>query len=35
MSGVLVALLGFGGMLALIALRLHVGIAMFVTGCLG
>lgn len=35
MSGALVALLGFGGMLALIALRLHVGIAMFVTGCLG
>ena len=35
MSGTLVALLGFGGMLALIALRLHVGIAMFVTGCLG
>jgi tripartite ATP-independent transporter DctM subunit len=35
MSGVWVALLGFGGMLALIALRLHVGIAMFVTGCLG
>ena len=35
MSGTLVALFGFGGMLALIALRLHVGIAMFVTGCLG
>ncbi len=35
MSGALVALLGFGLMLALIALRLHVGIAMFVTGCLG
>jgi C4-dicarboxylate transporter, DctM subunit len=35
MSGTLIALLGFGGMLALIALRLHVGIAMFVTGCLG
>jgi tripartite ATP-independent transporter DctM subunit len=35
MSGSLVALLGFGGMLVLIALRLHVGIAMFVTGCLG
>lgn len=35
MSGAWVALLGFGGMLVLIALRLHVGIAMFVTGCLG
>jgi tripartite ATP-independent transporter DctM subunit len=35
MSGTWVALLGFGGMLMLIALRLHVGIAMFVTGCLG
>lgn len=35
MSGTLIALLGFGGMLVLIALRLHVGIAMFVTGCLG
>jgi tripartite ATP-independent transporter DctM subunit len=35
MSGTWVALIGFGGMLALIALRLHVGIAMFVTGCLG
>ncbi len=35
MSGVWVALLGFGAMLALIALRLHVGVAMFVTGCLG
>lgn len=35
MSGTLVALLGFGGMLVLIALRLHVGVAMFVTGCLG
>jgi tripartite ATP-independent transporter DctM subunit len=35
MSGTLVALLGFGAMLALIALRLHVGVAMFVTGCLG
>jgi tripartite ATP-independent transporter DctM subunit len=35
MSGTWVALLGFGGMLVLIALRLHVGIAMFVTGCLG
>jgi C4-dicarboxylate transporter, DctM subunit len=34
-SGTWVALLGFGGMLMLIALRLHVGIAMFVTGCLG
>lgn len=35
MSGSLIALIGFGGMLVLIALRLHVGIAMFVTGCLG
>jgi C4-dicarboxylate transporter, DctM subunit len=35
MSGTWVALLGFGGMLVLIAVRLHVGIAMFVTGCLG
>ena len=35
MSGTWIALIGFGGMLALIALRLHVGIAMFVTGCLG
>lgn len=35
MSGTWVALIGFGGMLVLIALRLHVGIAMFVTGCLG
>jgi C4-dicarboxylate transporter, DctM subunit len=35
MSGTWVALLGFGGMLTLIALRLHVGAAMFVTGCLG
>ena len=35
MSGTWVALLGFGGMLVLIALRLHVGIAMFVTGCIG
>jgi C4-dicarboxylate transporter, DctM subunit len=34
-SGTWIALLGFGFMLALIALRLHVGIAMFVTGCLG
>jgi tripartite ATP-independent transporter DctM subunit len=34
-SGTWIALLGFGVMLALIALRLHVGIAMFVTGCLG
>ena len=35
MSGTWIALIGFGGMLVLIALRLHVGIAMFVTGCLG
>jgi C4-dicarboxylate transporter, DctM subunit len=35
MSGTWIALIGFGGMLALIALRLHVGIAMFVAGCLG
>ena len=35
MSGTWIALIGFGGMLALIALRLHVGVAMFVTGCLG
>jgi len=35
MSGTWIALLGFGGMLALIAMRLHVGIAMFVTGCAG
>lgn len=35
MSGTWIALIGFAGMLALIALRLHVGIAMFVTGCLG
>src|SRR6185436_5824941 len=35
MSGTWIALIGFGGMLALIALRLHVGIAMFVTGCVG
>jgi C4-dicarboxylate transporter DctM subunit len=35
MSGTWIALIGFGGMLALIALRLHVGLAMFVTGCLG
>jgi C4-dicarboxylate transporter DctM subunit len=35
MSGTWIALIGFGGMLALIALRLHVGIAMFATGCLG
>jgi tripartite ATP-independent transporter DctM subunit len=35
MSGAWIALIGFGAMLALIALRLHVGIAMFVTGCLG
>ena len=35
MSGSWIALLGFGLMLGLIALRLHVGIAMFVTGCLG
>lgn len=35
MSGTWIALLGFGFMLVLIALRLHVGIAMFVTGCLG
>ena len=35
MSGTWIALLGFAFMLALIALRLHVGIAMFVTGCLG
>jgi tripartite ATP-independent transporter DctM subunit len=34
-SGSWVALLGFGFMLALIALRLHVGIAMFVAGCFG
>ena len=35
MSGTWIALLGFGGMLVLIALRLHVGVAMFVAGCLG
>ena len=35
MSGTWIALIGFGGMLALIALRLHVGVAMFVAGCLG
>ena len=35
MSGTWVAVLGFGGMLALIGLRLHVGLAMFVTGCIG
>ncbi|HET6621656.1 MAG TPA: TRAP transporter large permease [Dongiaceae bacterium] len=35
MSGTWVAILGFGGMLGLIALRLHVGLAMFVTGCIG
>ena len=35
MSGTWIALIGFAGMLALIALRLHVGVAMFVTGCLG
>jgi C4-dicarboxylate transporter, DctM subunit len=35
MSGTWIALIGFGGMLALIGLRLHVGVAMFVTGCLG
>jgi C4-dicarboxylate transporter DctM subunit len=35
MSGTWIALLGFGIMLALIALRLHVGAAMFVTGCMG
>jgi tripartite ATP-independent transporter DctM subunit len=35
MSGTAIALIGFGGMLILIALRLHVGLAMFVTGCLG
>jgi C4-dicarboxylate transporter, DctM subunit len=35
MSGTWIALIGFGGMLALIALRLHVGVAMFATGCLG
>jgi tripartite ATP-independent transporter DctM subunit len=35
MSGTAIALIGFGGMLVLIALRLHVGIAMFVTGCFG
>jgi tripartite ATP-independent transporter DctM subunit len=35
MSGTAIALVGFGGMLVLIALRLHVGIAMFVTGCFG
>ncbi len=35
MSGTWIALLGFGAMLVLIALRLHVGAAMFVTGCFG
>jgi C4-dicarboxylate transporter DctM subunit len=35
MSGTWIALLGFGFMLVLIGLRLHVGAAMFVTGCLG
>lgn len=35
MSGTWVAVLGFGGMLVLIGLRLHVGLAMFVTGCIG
>ncbi|HEY1384281.1 MAG TPA: TRAP transporter large permease [Dongiaceae bacterium] len=35
MSGTAIALIGFGGMLVLIALRLHVGLAMFVTGCFG
>ena len=35
MSGIWIALLGFSAMLALIALRLHVGAAMFVTGCFG
>jgi C4-dicarboxylate transporter DctM subunit len=35
MTGTWIALIGFGGMLALIALRLHVGISMFVVGCLG
>jgi C4-dicarboxylate transporter DctM subunit len=35
MSGTWIALIGFGAMLALIALRLHVGAAMFVTGCFG
>jgi tripartite ATP-independent transporter DctM subunit len=34
-SGTWVAVLGFGGMLVLIGLRLHVGLAMFVTGCIG
>lgn len=35
MTGTLIALIGFGGMLVLIGLRLHVGLAMFVTGCFG
>jgi tripartite ATP-independent transporter DctM subunit len=31
----MVALIGFAGMLVLIACRLHVGLAMFVVGCIG
>jgi tripartite ATP-independent transporter DctM subunit len=35
MNGAWIALVGFAAMLALIAARLHVGAALFVTGCLG
>ena len=35
MTGTTIALLGFGNMLLLIACRLHVGLAMFVVGCIG
>ncbi|MCA0424091.1 MAG: TRAP transporter large permease [Proteobacteria bacterium] len=35
MSGNALALLGFAGMLVLIAARMHIGLAMLVTGCIG
>lgn len=35
MSGNMLALVGFVGMLVLIAMRMHIGLAMLVTGCAG
>ena len=35
MSGSMLALCGFGGMLLLIMLRMHVGLAMLLSGAVG